>query len=87
MTLKVGGFYRTREGQDLVHIEMFIRFIKYGYRGHIVSPINSQLIALSWTQVTLSWTQDGKYGIKDGHDYLDLVEEITDPVILAFYDT
>lgn len=88
MKLKVGGLYITRNGLYIVHIEMFSNsFLEYNYRGHIINPTDSLRLTLSWAQVTLSWTQDGKYDIKDISHDLNLVKEITDPVILAFYDT
>lgn len=78
MTLKIGGFYRTRHGLYLVRIEMFIDYsFDLDYHGHVVSPFNSGPNAIYWTKY-------GKYHQTKDHAF-DLVEEVTDPVILAFY--
>lgn len=76
MKLKVGGLYLTKNGH-MVKITEYAADaqIHYDFQGWFVKSTDPH---------SDIWTENGAYDI-NGPYSLDLIEEITDPVLLAFY--
>lgn len=81
MTLKVGGLYATITERlvHITHVEFSDNRTDDGYyRGVLDTPSH-------FASSASIWYQNGKYVSTADFHVFDLVEEVTDPVILAFY--
>lgn len=79
MILEVGGLYWTKTRDDVVLITSYAKHeTTYKFKGSFV-------MRPYYHSYFDKWTYSGEFSASFDYGQYDLVEEVTDPVILAFY--